>query len=538
MKIMRFSHWRIFIQVMIAIFFGVMASSCATRLSIPTITTEAQTTLSLMKEADRPYNSIKDRSLQPEDITEAMVTDYVTLIDFLIERNELRAKTLAPTVPIFTDTGKTFPRVVFFYRGRYKIERNPNGPEYVNETCSEECAKILFEGHAPSVLNVKIDPHSLEIVHSSIREFRKTEDCSQSFANPVYFRELPALGLCIEMRTPENGLRLVEEDGLHVFGDRHHLISPFAPKEFWVDSSTHLPDPGILAIAYSRSIHVMKELEHVVASADNDTQHRAIGIRSNGATIQYSMLYDYTCLSIRPELPEITVRKLIQHRAGENSLNPSSWQGDKLYYGEDAPLCQGRENDDNEGLFSDSTNGRLDFPSLFSPQEIEERLNAMMATAKRKGDDAPEWLALGKALASLQWHHPEFDADVAHRIAPILIEIAKHNDGSSNVVSYKVLSGMPHKSMEPYIDDLIWIIEDTLIEMGCEGIICPKDTRSSTMSRLAEILNGAGPKAAEYLDLIKQTNTKAYERFGYGAPRIGGTERAEDCIHNTSDCIR
>jgi len=331
------------------------------------------------------------------------------------------------------------------------------------------------------------------------------------------------------MQTPENGADLLEKDGLHVYGDRHHLISPLAPKVFWVDSSYRLPDPGILPIHHHRVIHVMKDLKHVTALSNNDTEHRAIGIRSNGRPIKHYMLYDYTCISIEPQLPETIVRKLITKRAGKNYLNPSVYEGDKLYFEIDSPLCQGKDRDDNRGLFSDHSNGRLDFPALFSPQEIEDRLTAMMRMAKNKGDKTPEWHAISDALESLQWHHPDFDDKIAHRIAPILIEVAKRNLGYSLGGAHKVLQRMPENSMAPYLDDLTELIKKAAADHGYQGLDCPASPTKGSIPELWELgqlLNAAGPEAANYLDRMHVANKNRDNKCG----RIGGEIVAAHCI--------
>jgi len=223
-----------FIQTMIAIFFGIIASSCAPQLDIPAITAEAQNELLMMDESDRPYHHSEGRSLQAEDITDGVIEDYLTLIDFSIKRNELRAKSLTPTIPIFTDTGITYPRVVFFYQGGYDVDKDnhkfyveecnkSNGKSHVcnlldepvsvpqGPKCRNECAKILFEDHAKSVLKVEINPDSLEVVPNSIREFRKTDDCSLSSkyrASGFSRHELAALGLCLDMQTPNSSKKM------------------------------------------------------------------------------------------------------------------------------------------------------------------------------------------------------------------------------------------------------------------------------------------------------------------------------------------
>lgn len=430
-----FGRKRNFIRAMTVFFMGFCAASCATQMNITQITADAKTTLASMDETQRSHHHFGDDILQTEDITEGVIKDYVALIDFLADRNKLRAKTLAPAVPFFSDTGQTFPRVVLFYIGKFKIDRNPNAPEYVEENCAAECARLLFEGRTQSVLTAKIDPHSLEVVPSSIREFRTTTDCSQSLSKPTYYPEVPALGLCLEKRTPKNGLELIEDDGLHVFGDRYHLTSPLAPKEFWVDSSKGLPYAGgggpgedVILLAYDRAVRVMKELEHVVANSDNDTIHRAIGIRANGRPMQYQMLFDYTCLRIKPNLPDATVRALIKQRAGKKALNKSWKEGKRLYYDE-GTMCQGKKHYGHRGLFLRSYNGGLGFAAPLTPQELEDRLQATLQTAKSKGDDAVEWRALSNALELLRDYHPEYNERVFHRIEPIMMEVAKRDRG-------------------------------------------------------------------------------------------------------------
>ena len=104
------------IKATLAILFGIIASSCAPEINISELTADAQNTVRMMDESER--------RLQAEDITEGVISDYIALIDFLIARNELRAKSLAPATPVFTDTGTTYPRVIFFYQGVYEIDKD------------------------------------------------------------------------------------------------------------------------------------------------------------------------------------------------------------------------------------------------------------------------------------------------------------------------------------------------------------------------------------------------------------------------------
>ncbi len=419
------------LKIIGAFLFGLMslsAASCAPTIDVPALTAEAKEAYLNMDETENFLYGLDDDRLQVEDITEGVIEDYITLIDFLADRNDLRAKTLVP--PLFSETGLKFPRVVFFYRGAYKTDWPFNRPNDGYENCSTQCVRVLFEGHAESVLYAKIDPESLKVIPNSIREFRKSDNCSRSFTQFMLVdnAEIPGLGFCVEMLTPENGLALLEEDGLHVFGDQYHVISPLAPKEFWVDPSITLPNPNMSLKAYLRQIHVMKDLKHVEAFGRQETEHRAIGIRKNGRPIQYAMLYDITCLSIEPDLPETTVRKLIEMRAGKESLNLAWNVGDKLFFEQNPGfLCQGKaRNHLNDGLFSDRD---FDLISDLSPQEIEDRLNATLNLAKSKGDEALEWLALNKALMLVRGH-PEFETEISNRIAPILIEVSKRERGN------------------------------------------------------------------------------------------------------------
>ena len=178
--------------------------------------------------------------------------------------------------------------------------------------------------------------------------------------------------------------------------------------------------------------------------------------------------------------------------------------------------------------------------SLFSPQEIEDKLKATLQTAKAKGDIADEWRALNTTLYRLEKHHPKYDTEIARRIIPIFIEAVRHDLRTSNNGYYrKTLARMPHKSLEPYLDDLIWIIEDNLAKLGCEGLRCPQNLRSLKLHDLARILNGAGPKAEDYLEQIEQANKDMIAKFGPGiATQIGGTQNAKLCIHDKPDCVR
>ena len=551
------------IKATLAILFGIIASSCAPEINISELTADAQNTVRMMDESERRF--------QAEDISEGVISDYIALIDFLIARNELRAKSLAPATPVFTDNGTTYPRVIFFYQGVYEIDKdrrefflkecqnkeNERRTRCINSIldrpvsapqghkCKIECAKILLENHAKSVLKVEISPDSLEVIPSSIREFRKTEDCSRALKNPVApasRHELAALGLCIEVKTPENGLELLEKEGLHVYGANDHLISPFAPEEFWVNTTDRRPFGHYMTENQRRStVYVMKDLKHVTAQR-TDSRHKAIGIRSGKRPIEYSMLYDHTCIKIKPRLPEQVVNKLVMARAGENSLNPSSWEGDKFYV-DDGDICQGQDpyyDKNTNDLFSDKKSAVIDLASLFSPQEIENKLKATLQTAKAKGDIADEWRALNTTLYRLEKHHPKYDTEIARRIIPIFIEAVRHDLRTSNHGYYhKTLARMPHKSLEPYLDDLIWIIEDNLAKLGCEGLRCPQNLRSLKLHDLARILNGAGPKAEDYLEQIEQANKDMIAKFGPGiATQIGGTQNAKLCIHDKPDCVR
>jgi len=146
--------------------------------------------------------------------------------------------------------------------------------------------------------------------------------------------------------------------------------------------------------------------------------------------------------------------------------------------------------------------GDFDYASLLTPEEIERSLTRYYAS-----NDGRSVL---NTISKLKDLHPDFQSDIGHRLAPIVIDMAKktpldrHNKNNS---LYKLLTAMPHES-DPKKRSVLW--------------------------KLAQIFNGGGAEAAPFLDKILAANAEAAGAQSAGWKPIGGLRNAASCIGQMS----
>ena len=487
-------------------------------IDIQALQQKAMQTLSRIEVDERPkiYDAqTKTRiSLDDKHITEGVIEDYVHIIKFMNERNELRQKYRDPYLSAYFNHGFRRANRVVIHHKAFEQFVNKNGqvsfPSWdkkvikYHEYCSRECAKLLLENYTQSVVFVSVHPETREILQESIREFRRSLDCTD--VGPLTYSgtigknyQLPALGLCIKTITPERGEDLINSDGLHVY---KNMSSPFWPKEFEADKIYTAP-------SRERPSKAFEYLKHV--GATNSIEHRMLELKFGAGPPTYVIDYDFVCVAVSPALPEDTIKDITLAAVGENPLN-YAYGDDRNFKVSDGRICIGQKGTqalNRKGFFDDdaTVNGKLGFANILSPKQIENRLTdyAKQAALKERNTDA-EWVHLAAAIKALQDFHPSFDNDIAHRIAPLLIETAK-NDLQPNDLVYETLIKMPHQSMAPYLDDLKKLVEDKANAIGCSELKCSQDVKDSyKLWQLMKIFNGAGAEAAPYLDRLYRKN--------------------------------
>ena len=513
----------------------------AENIDITELKQNIQSLINGIPEAERPKRYSHEKKayapLQANEITDGVISDYIEIIKFIGSRKELASNIRGPLNPhsasLYHLRGRKASRIIYHHKAYHSFETNgyatfPRYEEKVvrfHKDCLGECAKTLLEDYADSVVYVSIHPETRDIMPESIREFRKGTNCKEKLSDGPSYKptshSLPALGLCIITTEPKNPLDLIKSDGLHIYDT---MSSPFWPEELESDYVAMGP-------ASSRPPRAFENLKHVRASGN--ITHKAMGIKIGTVPEDLTIRYEHMCISVTPSLPNEAIKQLVMETLGKKSLNRNYGKPIIL---EDGSICHGKlPEKDQRGFFKywDTVNGKLDFASILTPKQIEENLRASVIHAQSKDEDADaEWASIAEAIDYLQQHHPGFENDIAHRIAPILIEIANYDLTIAHRAPHKILTKMPHKSMEPYLKDLISIFDKTITSLGCVDMKCPKELRGHKpiLWHLAEIFSGAGPEAADFLDELQLANEEAGGSMGASWFTIGGGYKAAACI--------
>lgn len=395
---------------------GIVA--CATVESDPDeLLTEAQAIYDV--EAHKDPGSLE---IGKSEITKEVITDYVKIIDFLGKRKDFKDRVQAD-VPIFPNS-KDYPQVTLFYNAQYQIDRQ-DGSNRLIENCREECAKILYEGHAERVVIARISVDTLEVAPDTVRVFRKGESCQippDYRANFGYgLKDIPALGLCTVLVGQDDPLAVLERDGLYVYKKQ---VSPIWPKSFFIDGS----EPLLLDYIWSavRRATVFTGVDHLRAHIGG--RHLSMVEIIQGQKQTPKLLNETIEFHVTPSLPDSIFIHLVESTIGKEYLTDK--MGRDGIYVEHGHIELGGY-DDDIGLFheDDTINGRLNYTFLFSNEEIVSKLNSVFARAKAGGANAPEWDALAEALVQLFRHHPDFDEDLVGALEPVLIETIRLVDG-------------------------------------------------------------------------------------------------------------
>ena len=457
-------------------------------LDIPALRVEAQDILQKLPDDEVPKPRVfvdekwQSVPLKPDAITDGVISDYITIIKFMAARKTLaenRRDPMNPPAPrYFQLQSNKLSTLIFHYKANYSFENDSGQQTFptftqknvrFNKVCIGECAKILFEDYADEVIFVAYHPETKAIIPESIRSFRRKPDCDisvghfQSFAHTTH--ALPAIGLCFQTEVPEKPLEMARRDGLHVYTN---MASPFWPEEFEADHIAVGPSSSRLPIAF-------ETLEHI--KAFSSITHKAFGVKVGENKESYTIKYEHACVTIKPPLPERAIKRLVGASVGEAFVG-NSYNNDKPLNITDGGICHGKVRDqDAVGFFKrwDTVNGRVEFAKIFSPQEVEDKLTASMMKAKAKGADADaEWGAIAEAIFYLEQYHPGFENDIAQRVAPILIELARYDLDIGYRMPIKILKKMPHESLSDYVDELVQIMENHTEELGCKDLKCPK----------------------------------------------------------------
>ena len=287
--------------------FSLASTSCST--TMPNVSNLTSQSLEIFDGLPTKNKSYLDRiEFERTHITEGVISDYIEIIEYLAARHDLKQNMSIPT-PFFP-RAETYPQVVLFYKGRYKIDKS-NPKTHPSEWCILECEAILLGGHAESVLRVEIDVETLKAVPESIRKFQKTISCDiESTLERGPFGTHP----CLKMSSPNNGAETLAQDGLYVYSDQ---VSPLWPDVFFIDGNKLVQDAGIHAVVYHRPIEAFNHLEHIRAYSSNNSDHRVIVEKRDGRADKTSMLIDYIDISITPRLPKEIIDYLIIETVGE-----------------------------------------------------------------------------------------------------------------------------------------------------------------------------------------------------------------------------
>ena len=450
-----------------------------------------------------------------ELVTNGVIADYITIIQTIDGRaktleglGEPRSQDTLDYVDILKRKNK---RIILHQKVTYQAQ-NPwvftkpgESPVEYSKLCDKICKKLIFENYAENLAYVFYDVKTGGILSDLSREFRRAENCHD------YSYGTPALGLCLELVTENAKQDISQADGLHIY---EKTGSPHWPKGFY-------PDP--IQVPNSRRVVTLpapafEHLKHLNGTT-NRTEHRAYALRHGGKLIDNYVGHDYSCIKTRLTLPRETLNFLITEASGAAS---SVFLNDRREICTNAVPTKRKIQD---VLPWNSLSAQLDYASIISPQNIEANLN------KAHRDKSYDVTAI---IRDLQQRHPEFQTDIGYRVAPIVKDLAKSNFGKhdhNNSID-KILMQMPHESMSPYVDDLIRIIEETTEGLGCVDLKCSKKEkgRQPVLWKLAQILNGAGPSAAPFLDRLQEANEEVGGSMGGSWFPIGGGRQAAACI--------
>lgn len=463
--------------------------------------------------------------------TKDVLADYGTVIRYISSRTRLQLNVTSPRKPhaaaYFNPTIQHTDRIIYHMKaGVYFVDKNGHStfPSYDHkeirplDQCVGECAKLLLEDYVDSVVYISVHPDTREIMPHGVFEFTRPKNCNIGKDSKPYYiassHALPALGLCIERKEIKPPTK-----GLHVYTN---TASPRWPDVYETDAIRVGPER-------SQSPKAFESLKHVSVYLGQNPVHRALEINNGFGAPDIFIEREYACISITPSLPKAAIELIYRAEIPQMTRHNSDIKFS------DGGLCYGDEKEKHTGFFDlwATINGKLDFAKILSPQEIEDNLTQIMKKAQSLGPDGEShWAALAEAIDYLQQYHTGFDNDIASRIAPILIELAKYDLKIAYNAPLKVLKKMPHKSMAPYIDDLKKIVEVTARRAGCDGLKCSKEIKDQhpELWGLAEIFNGAGPDAAEYLDTIHKNNLNIGGSMGGSWYNIGGVFTAAGCI--------
>lgn len=456
-----------------------------------------------------------------EIITEGVIEDYVTIIRFM----DARAKRIAaiprasdPDAPSVLDVKTREASRIILHNYRSPTSRAPfvmtspgKDPITFWNMCHNECPKLILENYTESVAYVTHDFATGEIIPESIIEYRLSKTCNElSYGSP-------AMGLCINGKTPNDAETITKGTGLHVYDK---AASPFWPREFSPDM---IPMTHPYVSTYTLA-PAFEDLSHVKAS--NRTKHRALGFKSAGKVEELYIDNDYSCVTIHPPIFGESLSYLVTEVIGENSAIEA---GASL---RQSNICIGQkpENDDEKFFQTwETQSGNFDYSAAISPHDISRNLTATYWKDPEKNGGQVK-----KAIIDLQRFHPEFQNRIGYDVAPIVIDLAKRDLGVTyhNNTAFKILQKMPHESMAAYAGELAQIVEVRTDKIGCLELKCPKDLNGNTgkLSKLAEVFNGAGANAAEYLDQIYLANKSSDGRSWWGP--IGGLHNAAACVGN------
>ena len=467
-----------------------------------------------------------------EIISKGVIEDYIAVIEFMAARSEtieaLR-DSKNPETRDFADMKKRKVNRIIFHEKEVRNGRFPNiraepGKEPVESwsMCEHLCQKMLLENYTQSIAYIYYDKKTGKPVPGAANEYRRTKKCNQDSLGPTHLR------LCIETINNQSLEDIIDSDGLHIY-DR--IASPLWPEGFYPDRIA-IPSNHIMIAAF-KDPPAFENLENI--TVQNQTEHKALRLKQKGEVDDFYVAYDHSCVFVSPGLPGESLSHFISEIAGKKS---------KIYIGQDwrknYSICIGEKIDTREKEYFSNyelRRGIFDYPSIISNQEIVSNLSSFFW-------ENPKVHArlVTTTIGDLQRYHPDFQSEIWHSLAPIVMELAKMDLGSRNRNGDdtwrpngvdELLMRMPHESMSYYTDDLIRIIEDIAEGLGCIDLKCPKGLNKTkgakVLLNLAKILNGAGPDAAPFLDRLLLANL---ETHGNGAHwyGIGGERQAASCI--------
>ena len=446
-------------------------------------------------------------------ISEDVIWDYLKILQFMSER----ARTIdtlrdvsQPELSAYIDIkNKKVKHLILHRSNRGRLFWDITKPDGTKAkwlaTCDWACEKVLIDGYVDKVTSVPYDAGTGEVMPEHIASYTRSETCDDNSGGMV------ALGLCIKQYIPASTKESLNATGLHVY---EKTGSPFWPKGFFPDPIP-ISDP---IRAMSRPAPAFENLANIKAS--NSTHHRMFALKRGNKPEVLFLDYDESCVSISPRLPNVALEKLKAVLPGEDKYKT---------------LCHGAtpENFSDRYLRGWNVNGGdFDYASLLTPEQIEARLK--QAYEAKTGN-------VLYVMSKLREHHPDFQTDIGHRIAPIVIDMAKNRHFDryhGNNSLYGLLIAMPHKSMSPYVEDLFEIAKRETDAIGCVELNCskPNTNKTSRLWKLGQIFNGGGAAAAPYIDLLAEANFKALNggphpgsRKYLGTP-IAGLRQAASCI--------